>query len=401
MSLEIVQESIKEHKPALLDKKNVVCVSSGFKVKNGVTTDIPSYIVGVVSKKDPNLLSSDEIIPSEINGIKTDVIEIGEISALGTCVTDVVTGGAACSPHGSLYDPLQGGISIGCEILDRTQSWVIRPTGTLGSICVDVADGSIVALTNNHVVGMVHKNGWPMITYTISGITFDSYTEAGIINEPMAQPSYADYPNFWNGMLKVKKIEGFKVNNNISNPQYIDAAVLKFDSINKSNFSVLELTNNLGTVVSGGPFPWASPGEVTVGMQLFKSGRTTGMVNFGTITSIDASPVVTLQSGYSTTYDEQIETYYPTRCAYSGDSGSGVYATIGGYTKLVGLLHAANTPAGTFYYTCPIWKVADALNVKAWNGDIILSSSNGNSFSKNGVTYNLYKGTSIAPTHTA
>ena len=395
MSLKIVQESLKEHKPSLLDRKNVVCVSSGFKVKNGVKTDIPSFIISVKSKLNLNELSVEDVIPSEINGIKTDVIEVGEIHALGTCV---VAPSAACSPHGNLYDPLVGGISIGTKKFDRTNAVYYTASGTLGSICVDLTDGSLVVLTNNHVAGVTHKNGYTMMTENISGYDFDSFTEALAFGVSLAQPSYADHGNVWNQMFTIKRIEGFKTSNNISDPQFIDAAVLRINNINKADCKVLELLDDLNNAVDAGPFPWASPSEVTVGMPLFKSGRTTGMVNFGIITSIDSTPVVSISS-YLITYDEQLMISYSSLCVFSGDSGSGVYARIGGRIKLVGLLHAGNTPTGTVYYVCPIWKVADILNLKAWNGDIILPASCGNSIVKNGKNYNKLGNTSVPSTH--
>jgi hypothetical protein len=395
MSLKIVQESLREHKPTLLEKKNVVCVSSGFKIKNGVKTDIPSFIISVKSKLNLSQLSVEDVIPSEINGIKTDVIEVGEIHALGTCV---VAPSAACPPHGNLYDPLIGGISIGVKKFDRTNAVYYTASGTLGSICVDLTDGSLVVLTNNHVAGVTHKNGYPMMTENISGYDFDSFTEALALGVPLAQPSYVDYGNVWNPMFSIKRVEGFKTSNDINDPQLIDAAVLSINSIDKSDCKVLELLDDLNNAVDAGPFPWASPSEVTVGMPLFKSGRTTGMVNFGTITSIDSTPVVSISS-YLITYDEQLMISYASLCAFSGDSGSGVYARIGGRIKLVGLLHAGNTPAGTVYYVCPIWKVADILNLKAWNGDIILPASYGNSIVKNGKNYNKLGNTLVPPTH--
>lgn len=65
----------------LPDLANVVGVCSGRKIKGGVDTGRKA-IVALVEKKS-HLIKSSEAVPHSVNGIETDVIEVGEIKPLG------------------------------------------------------------------------------------------------------------------------------------------------------------------------------------------------------------------------------------------------------------------------------------------------------------------------------
>jgi len=72
----------------LLKKKNVVLVARGKKTVDGVKTDRDAIIVGVKKKIIPRTkaaaqLGLDNLVPQSIDGVETDVIEVGEIRALG------------------------------------------------------------------------------------------------------------------------------------------------------------------------------------------------------------------------------------------------------------------------------------------------------------------------------
>jgi len=113
------------------DKKNVVGYSSGLKKKlvNGKERRTWSMRV-YVSKKEPLVsLSADDIIPEEMEGIKTDVIEIGELKALG--VEDP-------KKH---YRPAPAGVSA--IAAGKTAC-------TLGWFAIDNTDEKLVIICNNH-----------------------------------------------------------------------------------------------------------------------------------------------------------------------------------------------------------------------------------------------------------
>jgi hypothetical protein len=113
----------------------VHAVGIGAKVTGGQRTKQPAIIVFVVQKKSPSEIRPEEMVPVEIDGVKTDVIQ-AEIPRLATGLPD----------QDSYRDSgLQGGIQIqvGQSIFG----------GTLGCIgATDSPDSVIVAITNEHVV---------------------------------------------------------------------------------------------------------------------------------------------------------------------------------------------------------------------------------------------------------
>jgi len=60
----------------LIKRKNVFGVGHGFKEIDGKLTDKPSIIVYVKEKLDEEKISQEELIPKEIDGIQTDVVEL-------------------------------------------------------------------------------------------------------------------------------------------------------------------------------------------------------------------------------------------------------------------------------------------------------------------------------------
>lgn len=71
-----------KHEKEILAKKNVVGLGIGFKRVGGRKTDQLSLVVMVREKASPSELSPEDLIPSEIEGVVTDVKEVGEIVAL-------------------------------------------------------------------------------------------------------------------------------------------------------------------------------------------------------------------------------------------------------------------------------------------------------------------------------
>jgi len=72
-------KSVKEvHERELLAKQNVLGVGVGYKVVEGMRTDILAIIVMVREKVVEGLLQREDIIPREIDGVPVDVQEVGE-----------------------------------------------------------------------------------------------------------------------------------------------------------------------------------------------------------------------------------------------------------------------------------------------------------------------------------
>ncbi|MEM2382966.1 MAG: hypothetical protein QW521_02195 [Desulfurococcaceae archaeon] len=103
----------------ILRKANVIGYSRRLrkKITGGVKTDIDCIVIYVSKKLPLNLLRAEDVIPAEIMGIKTDVIEIGEIKFLQADKT-------------RKFRPLKMGISVGCyTITAGTIGWMFERNG--------------------------------------------------------------------------------------------------------------------------------------------------------------------------------------------------------------------------------------------------------------------------------
>jgi hypothetical protein len=69
------------HKGELLSKPNVVGVAMGYRQTSGLPTETLALVVMVTHKVPQSALSSEDQIPSSLEGIPIDVQEVGEISA--------------------------------------------------------------------------------------------------------------------------------------------------------------------------------------------------------------------------------------------------------------------------------------------------------------------------------
>lgn len=123
-----VQDAKTKNKKKILKRKNVVGVGVGYKICQDIPTDRESVVV-LVEKKVPSAqLKKKDAIPKEIDGIPTDVIEVGKIVAQDVDPT-------------KKHRPAPGGVSIGHYAITA---------GTLG--CVVKKNGVRYILSNNHVL---------------------------------------------------------------------------------------------------------------------------------------------------------------------------------------------------------------------------------------------------------
>ncbi|MDF9407088.1 hypothetical protein L7E55_01735 [Pelotomaculum isophthalicicum JI] len=121
--------AFKKYRGKLLGLKNVVGVGVGYKNAGGDNTGSPAYIVYVEKKVHPSDLSRSHIVPRQIDGLDTDVIEIGVVRMLGV--------------RTSRERPCQPGMSIG-----HYQS----TAGTFGAVVKDKKTNELMLLSNNHVL---------------------------------------------------------------------------------------------------------------------------------------------------------------------------------------------------------------------------------------------------------
>ena len=123
-------KGIKErHKAALFQKANVVGVGIGFKETRAKRTEQLSVVVLVKQKLPSGQLRPEDLVPPEIEGVPTDVWEVGELWAL--------------QDRRGLWRPAPGGVSIGHFAITA---------GTLGTLVRDRQSGELLILSNNHVL---------------------------------------------------------------------------------------------------------------------------------------------------------------------------------------------------------------------------------------------------------
>lgn len=134
---------------ALMKMDGVNGVDVGYKYKDGKRTDEVTIRVHVTKKKKG--LSAKEMIPTEINGIKTDVIEM---TAELFTVSKQVVNDADLQVDTTKYATIKGGIGIGPERVINGSVFV----GTLGAIVKDNVTNNPMLLSNFHV--MCVDSGW-------------------------------------------------------------------------------------------------------------------------------------------------------------------------------------------------------------------------------------------------
>jgi len=106
-------------------------IGYGEKLRNGKQTGMRAIVVGVPVKKPPSAMATGDLIPKELDGLKVDVIQSGEPTAILT------------APKGQASTVLTPGDSIGHYNITA---------GTLGGFVADTLEGDTVILSNNHVL---------------------------------------------------------------------------------------------------------------------------------------------------------------------------------------------------------------------------------------------------------
>lgn len=116
----------------LLRKPNTVGVSIAEKVTRGKSTGKLGFTVLVRKKIDASLLWGNELIPATIDGVRTDVLEVGDIVA---------------HSNTAMQRPAPAGVSI---------SHAGGGSGTLGYFLHSEADSQLYILSSNHAMAEVN-----------------------------------------------------------------------------------------------------------------------------------------------------------------------------------------------------------------------------------------------------
>lgn len=130
MSTDQAKEAQAIHEETLLQKQNVVGVGVGYKESNGERSDQVAVVVLVEEKKPLAALRDEDLIPKELEGLRTDVIEVGYLRAQQSAR--------------ERYRPIiPSGVSVGHYKVTA---------GTLGTIVKDRTTSELFLLSNNHVL---------------------------------------------------------------------------------------------------------------------------------------------------------------------------------------------------------------------------------------------------------
>ena len=127
--LDAVRQATALHKEALMSQPNVIGLGVGYKTTRGRVSDELSVVVLVRRKLPPAVLSEEALLPQELEGIRTDVIEVGDLRAL--------------ADRTDRWRPAPAGVSLGHYQVTA---------GTFGCIVHDRNSGTRLVLSNNHVL---------------------------------------------------------------------------------------------------------------------------------------------------------------------------------------------------------------------------------------------------------
>ncbi len=300
-----------EHWEAL-KARGAIMVSFGEKVSGGKPTGRKAIVIGVPEKLPLNQLRKQDLIPAELQGMETDVVEFHQVNLLPKV--------QAADPYRTkMHRPAFGGISIGHPEITA---------GTLG--CLVWKDGKAYALTNWHVGNMNEgKIGDPMLQpgpYD-GGTIHDNYygtialkppvvISSGNGPTPPAPPS--DCPWF-GSIVSVGNLIGWAVRSRTRliavRPQ--DQAVNLVDMCLVGPLTEAKLTSFIYEIGNVDTRNWC---ELEVGDEVHKSGRTSG-VSVGTVQSLGASVRVGLGGNQFADFHDQIVF---SNISEGGDSGSAI-----------------------------------------------------------------------------
>jgi hypothetical protein len=320
-----------QYSAQILGMPNVVGVGVGYKESSGKQLDELCVSVLVRRKLPIEALPSSGLIPHDLEGVRTDVIEVGELRAL--------------QARTDRWRPVPAGVSIGHYLITA---------GTLGCIVRDRSSNERLILSNNHVLANSNqaRPGDPILQPGVADHgTVASDTVAQLIRfVPISFTIEDPTCGIAQGIVRISnkmaqilrsghRLKAFKENPQAMNQ--VDAAVAR------PEVGVEFLDEILEIGVIGGVTP------AKLGMRVRKSGRTSGFTT-GQITILDA--IVDVNYGDNVArFEGQIIT---TGMSAPGDSGSLLVADDS--LLAVGLLFAGSEQV-TIYN--PIQTVLDNLQV--------------------------------------
>ncbi|GAJ06299.1 unnamed protein product, partial [marine sediment metagenome] len=245
------------------------------KTKGGVKTDIPCITVFVAKKKKLSELKPSEVIPTEIDGMVTDVIQ-AKFKALGCLPAKqkIKSGWVPGGDRTAKWRPAPGGVSVGHPDITA---------GTLGGWVYK--EGKFYILSNNHVLANCNEAEIGDSIYQ-PGV-YDGGTEADKIAE------LSDYVTL-----------DFSGGNN-----EVDCAIAEALDPDDVDVQIADLTSKVKYITNA-----------VLGMPTTKSGRTSGITE-GPVDITNLTAEVSYPGGRVATFIHQIGIATDNYLA-AGDSGS-------------------------------------------------------------------------------
>lgn len=312
----------------LLSRRNVVACGIGYKIREGVVTDKLSLVVSVTHKVHPSALTPEDLIPAQVDGVPTDVVELGVLRAFQ-------------SPRDRWRPVVPPGVSIG---------HVYITAGTFG--CLVRRRGELFILSNNHVLADLNKGnpGDPILQPGpadggTAGDAIATLEEFVPLDFGTTEPECRIATLLATGLNTLAELVGsrHRLEPVLQTPgvNRVDAALARPLSTDLVRPDILGIGVPTGV------------GEATLGMKVQKSGRTTGHTT-GMITQIDATVRIDYY-GPSALFEGQL---IASPMSQPGDSGS---AVLDEDRRVVGLLFAGSDAATII---TPIADVLTALRVE-------------------------------------
>lgn len=337
----------------LLEKQNVVGVALGSKVKNDKDTGENALQVLVRHKMDLDFLPKDEVVPKSMKGLKTDVIEVGEVYAGGPIAPDIDTS--------SLIDmDLNGGSYDSGPKNFKEEETITEPREHLRArrrpVMFDVAAPQILRQRVRPVKGGFSVGHHAVTAGTIATACYDWNSFPGMpqqyyilsnnhvlansnnasIGDPILQPGVFDGGNYPQDMIgRLSRFIPIQFKTPTTAPlNYVDAAIAEvpFHLADREIYWIGYVKDL-----------YEAPGLNEV---LQKTGRTTNFTT-GRVISVNATIDVNYGAGRVARFSRQILT---TNMSAGGDSGSMVTDL---KERAVGLLFAGSnmvTVINNIYY---------------------------------------------------
>lgn len=301
-----VQKALIKNRKKLL-KKHIEAVGIGYKIKEGKQTCKLAVICSVKKKILLTKVPKKDLIPTKINGILTDVVEVGVIKAL----------------HTNRHRPAPGGVSVGhIDITAGTFGCVVKKNNVRHIL----SNNHVLACSNNAEIGDAilqpgsHDKGIFPDDHIADLIDFVPIKFSGISSEC---PITGLFTKIINGVLYIirsnTRLQAVKQ----AGSNLVDAAIAcpVFDKDISDEIMKIGKIEGVKSAI--------------LGMKIQKSGRTTGHTH-GEVTQVDVTVNVQYGEDKIASFSDQI---MAGPMSAGGDSGSAVLTED---NELCGLLFAGS-----------------------------------------------------------